>query len=287
MKLIDVSLICIVVGIIVLIGACYYLWQKQTKLNREILALQYKLNIVSGQNIGHGQGQGQCGLGIGPFANEQPYANPALPPSSSSSQPPPSQLQIPTLGGGLNLSLPPFLNNVLGGLGGVLGGASSSGNGSEEDESEEEEGSVVSSSSSSSVSSTEHVRQQKAQQPVVQPSSSPAEPEQEQGDHMDFNLDNLEVIPITFENIELQSPSDDVIEQQQPPNQESLLPSVSNLNVEEEEEAGGIMHDIDVTKLDDMIENIIARSVCKSNYEPTEDILKEYLNMKNNQNLNL
>lgn len=47
LKLADLSLIVIIVGIIILIGACYYLWQQQSHLSREIKSLQYKLNGLS------------------------------------------------------------------------------------------------------------------------------------------------------------------------------------------------------------------------------------------------
>jgi TATA-binding protein-associated factor Taf7 len=47
LKFADLSLIVIIVGIIILIGACYYLWQQQSHLSREIKSLQYKLNGLS------------------------------------------------------------------------------------------------------------------------------------------------------------------------------------------------------------------------------------------------
>jgi len=48
-KFADISLIVIIIGIIILIGACYYLWQQQSHLEREIKSLQYKFASLSGK----------------------------------------------------------------------------------------------------------------------------------------------------------------------------------------------------------------------------------------------
>lgn len=46
MKLADMALLFIILGIIILLAACYYLWQQQTHLNREIKSIQYKIQLA-------------------------------------------------------------------------------------------------------------------------------------------------------------------------------------------------------------------------------------------------